>query len=160
MLGPDLPAGPESHERGSNRVRRPRCWCASPPGCTPRSAAWSARTRWPNKDVAMLTALSTPGAIDLLRAYSQASPKGRKTILTVAKTLVQTGPNGGRGLRIHLDAVIPDKRAAPIETDALELGASGGPGSAAPSGLVRGRRTEMRTAQLSATAPPPGVRYP
>jgi hypothetical protein len=40
------------------------------------------------QDVAMLTALSTPGAIDLLRAYGQATVKGRKAILTVAKTLV------------------------------------------------------------------------
>ena len=40
------------------------------------------------QDVAMLTALSTPGAIDLLRAYGQATPKGRKAILNVAKTLV------------------------------------------------------------------------
>ena len=41
------------------------------------------------QDVAMLTALSTPGAIDLLRAYGEATPKGRKAILTVAKTLVE-----------------------------------------------------------------------
>ena len=41
------------------------------------------------QDVAMLTALSTPGAIDLLRAYGQATPKGRKAILNVAKTLVE-----------------------------------------------------------------------
>jgi transcriptional regulator with XRE-family HTH domain len=47
------------------------------------------------QDVAMLTALSTPGAIDLLRAYSQATPKGRKTILTVAKTLVEPDETAG-----------------------------------------------------------------
>ncbi len=41
------------------------------------------------QDVAMLTALSTPGAIDLLRAYGQATPKGRKAILNVARTLVE-----------------------------------------------------------------------
>jgi transcriptional regulator with XRE-family HTH domain len=47
------------------------------------------------QDVAMLTALSTPGAIDLLRAYGQATPKGRKTILTVAKTLVEPDETAG-----------------------------------------------------------------
>jgi transcriptional regulator with XRE-family HTH domain len=41
------------------------------------------------QDVAMLTALSTPGAIDLLRAYGQATPKGRRAILNVARTLVE-----------------------------------------------------------------------
>jgi transcriptional regulator with XRE-family HTH domain len=41
------------------------------------------------QDVAMLTALSTPGAIDLLRAYGLATPKARKAILNVAKTLVE-----------------------------------------------------------------------
>lgn len=49
------------------------------------------------QDVAMLTALSTPGAIDLLRAYSQATPKGRKAILTVAKTLVDPDETAGAG---------------------------------------------------------------
>ena len=42
-----------------------------------------------DQDVALLTALSAPGAIELLQAYGRASPKGRKTILTVAKTLVE-----------------------------------------------------------------------
>lgn len=47
------------------------------------------------QDAAVLTALSTPGAIDLLRAYSQASPKGRKAILTVAKALVEPDETAG-----------------------------------------------------------------
>ncbi len=41
------------------------------------------------QDVAMLTALSTPGAIELLRTYGRATSKGRKAILTVAKALVE-----------------------------------------------------------------------
>jgi transcriptional regulator with XRE-family HTH domain len=42
----------------------------------------------PDQDVAILTALSTPGAIELLQAYGQASPKARKAMLGVAKALV------------------------------------------------------------------------
>ncbi|MFZ0267225.1 helix-turn-helix domain-containing protein [Caulobacter sp.] len=49
------------------------------------------------QDAAVLTALSTPGAIDLLRAYSQATPKGRKAILTVAKTLVEPDETASAG---------------------------------------------------------------
>ena len=48
-----------------------------------------------DQDVAMLTALSAPGAIELLQAYGLASPKGRKTILTVAKTLVEPDETTG-----------------------------------------------------------------
>jgi transcriptional regulator with XRE-family HTH domain len=50
-----------------------------------------------DQDAAVLTALSTPGAIDLLRAYGQATPKGRKAILTVAKTLVDPDETAGAG---------------------------------------------------------------
>ena len=42
----------------------------------------------PDQDVAILTALSTPGAIELLQAYGRASPKSRKAMLGVAKALV------------------------------------------------------------------------
>jgi transcriptional regulator with XRE-family HTH domain len=42
-----------------------------------------------DQDVAMLTALSAPGAIELLQAYGQAGPKARKALLSVAKALVE-----------------------------------------------------------------------
>ena len=40
-------------------------------------------------DMAMLTALSTPGAIELLQAYGQATPRARKAMLGMAKALVE-----------------------------------------------------------------------
>jgi transcriptional regulator with XRE-family HTH domain len=42
-----------------------------------------------DQDVAMLTALSTPGAIELLQVYGQAGPKARRALLSVAKALVE-----------------------------------------------------------------------
>jgi transcriptional regulator with XRE-family HTH domain len=42
-----------------------------------------------DQDVTMLTTLTTPGAIELLQAYGQASAKARKAILGVAKALVE-----------------------------------------------------------------------
>ena len=42
-----------------------------------------------DQDSTLLTALSTPGAIELLQAYGQASTKARKAMLGVAKALVE-----------------------------------------------------------------------
>ncbi|MBO9709118.1 MAG: helix-turn-helix domain-containing protein [Caulobacter sp.] len=42
-----------------------------------------------DQDTAMLTALSSPGAIELLQAYSQAPPKARKALLATARALVE-----------------------------------------------------------------------
>ncbi|CAN5489969.1 helix-turn-helix transcriptional regulator [soil metagenome] len=42
-----------------------------------------------DQDATLLTALSTPGAIELLQAYGAASPKARKAMLGVAKALVE-----------------------------------------------------------------------
>ena len=42
-----------------------------------------------DQDATLLTALSTPGAIELLQAYGTATPKARKAMLGVAKALVE-----------------------------------------------------------------------